>query len=52
MTYVFTASGIVIDGFDIFPNPYYKDEAGKRSIVAVTVFMETVFTSRKIATTA
>src|SRR4030095_7514437 len=24
------ASGIVIDGFDIFPNPYYKDEAGKK----------------------
>ena len=24
------ASGIVVDGFDIFPNPYYKDEAGKK----------------------
>ena len=24
------ASGIVIDGFDIFPNPYYKDEAGRK----------------------
>ena len=24
------ARGIVIDGFDIFPNPYYKDEAGTK----------------------
>ena len=24
------ARGIVIDGFDIFPNPYYADEAGKK----------------------
>jgi hypothetical protein len=24
------ARGIVVDGFDIFPNPYYKDEAGKK----------------------
>ena len=24
------ASGIVIDGFDIFPNPYYRDESGKK----------------------
>jgi hypothetical protein len=24
------ARGIVIDGFDIFPNPYYKDDAGKK----------------------
>ncbi|MFL6208663.1 MAG: right-handed parallel beta-helix repeat-containing protein [Pyrinomonadaceae bacterium] len=24
------ARGIVIDGFDIFPNPYYTDEAGKK----------------------
>lgn len=24
------ASGIVIDGFDIFPNPYYKDNAGQK----------------------
>jgi len=24
------ARGIVIDGFDIFPNPYYRDSAGKR----------------------
>jgi Right handed beta helix region len=24
------ASGIVIDGFDIFPNPYYTDESGKK----------------------
>jgi hypothetical protein len=24
------ASGIVIDGFDIFPNPYYTDDAGKK----------------------
>lgn len=24
------ASSIVIDGFDIFPNPYYKDAAGKK----------------------
>jgi hypothetical protein len=24
------ASGIVIDGFDIFPNPYYTDETGKK----------------------
>jgi hypothetical protein len=23
------ARGIVIDGFDIFPNPYYRDSAGK-----------------------
>jgi hypothetical protein len=46
------ASGIVIDGFDIFPNPYYKDEAEKSSIVAVTEFTEIVFTSRKTATTA
>jgi len=24
------AQGIVIDGFDIFPNPYYRDSAGKK----------------------
>ena len=24
------AQGIVIDGFDIFPNPYYRDAAGKK----------------------
>jgi hypothetical protein len=24
------ARGIVIDGFDIFPNPYYTDEGGKK----------------------
>ncbi|HEY8560350.1 MAG TPA: right-handed parallel beta-helix repeat-containing protein [Pyrinomonadaceae bacterium] len=24
------ASGVVIDGFDIFPNPYYEDETGKK----------------------
>ena len=24
------ARGIVIDGFDIFPNPYYTDESGKK----------------------
>lgn len=24
------ARGIVIDGFEIFPNPYYRDEAGKK----------------------
>jgi parallel beta helix pectate lyase-like protein len=24
------ARGIVIDGFDIFPNPYYRDAAGKK----------------------
>jgi hypothetical protein len=24
------ASGIVIDGFDIFPNPYYRDSNGKK----------------------
>ena len=24
------ASGIVIDGFDIFPNPYYSDRAGQK----------------------
>ena len=24
------AKGIVIDGFDIFPNPYYRDSAGKK----------------------
>jgi hypothetical protein len=24
------ARGIVIDGFDIFPNPYYRDQAGKK----------------------
>jgi hypothetical protein len=24
------AQGIVIDGFDIFPNPYYRDETGKK----------------------
>ncbi|MEO8436438.1 MAG: right-handed parallel beta-helix repeat-containing protein [Pyrinomonadaceae bacterium] len=24
------ASGIVIDGFDLFPNPYYTDAAGKK----------------------
>jgi hypothetical protein len=24
------ASGIVIDGFDIFPNPYHRDDAGKK----------------------
>ena len=24
------ASGIIIDGFDIFPNPYYTDPAGKK----------------------
>src|ERR1041385_7021493 len=24
------ASGIVIDGFDIFPNPYYVDSAGQK----------------------
>jgi len=24
------ASGIIIDGFDIFPNPYYADAAGKK----------------------
>jgi hypothetical protein len=24
------ARGIVIDGFDIFPNPYYRDDSGKK----------------------
>src|SRR5437868_11124510 len=24
------ARGIVIDGFDIFPNPYYRDESGRK----------------------
>src|ERR1044072_2052365 len=24
------AQGIIIDGFDIFPNPYYRDPAGKK----------------------
>src|SRR6185503_5651971 len=24
------ASGVIIDGFDIFPNPYYEDSAGKK----------------------
>jgi len=24
------ASGIMIDGFDIFPNPYYRDDSGKK----------------------
>jgi len=24
------AQGIVLDGFDIFPNPYYRDSAGKK----------------------
>lgn len=27
---VHLASGIVIDGFDIFPNPYYADSTGRR----------------------
>ena len=46
------ARGIVIEGFDIFPNPYYTDGQGRRSTVAAMEFTAIASTNPKTNTTA
>ena len=41
------ARGIVIEGFEIFPNPYYSDEQGRNSTVAAMEFTAIASTNPK-----